>query len=612
MPKLFNFFLISLLALVFFPSSVLAAGEFGLSQNITYQFDQNGNAQVSQEVTLENKLANIYAAQYKITISGGALQNIKAIEDNQELRVEIKEPQRDLTEVTVFFDQPVAGLGKKRQFSLQYFLPDYAKKEGQTWRVLIPKINDLENLEELIININVPQCWGPLSFVSPKNYTQSTEGERQIVTFSKNQLGEKEVMLIFGQTQTFHFSLNYYLKNSDAQERIQALALLPDTSYQKIFLTKIDPEPLDVEADGDGNWLASYLVAPNSSLAVKAEGLAQISSQPLSPPIAPEDLNQYLAAKKYWEKDSPQFQSLAQKLKTPEEIYQFVLATLDYNLDKVKNRQVQRQGALTAFNNPDQAICTEFTDLFIALARAAGIPSRELNGYAYSTNPELLPLTLDADVLHAWPEYWDQKRQTWIQVDPTWENTSGIDYFNKLDMSHLVFVIHGLDSVSPPPAGAYQDPSLKNQKSVEVEFSLSPQVELLPLAIDFSLPEKISFGQKESGEIIIRNINPVAFYNQQVKISSEEFSLEGIQKTIKILPPYAKETFTVNISNQHLLKENVGKILVQVGNQEKAVATINFTSPLASPLFLNLLIALAVLVVAGIIIYLFKSLKKSN
>jgi len=603
MPFLFIF----LLLFSFFTSPVGAAGEFGFSQTITYQFDQNGGAQVVHEITIENKLANIHATQYKMTISGGAAQNIKATENSQDLRAEIKEPQRDSTEVTVFFDQPVAGLGKKRQFSLQYFLPDYAKKEGQTWRVLIPKISKLEEIEELTINISAPQSWGPLSFVSPKNYTQSAEEEEQIVTFSKNQLGEKEVMLIFGQTQNFHFSLNYYLENSDTEERVQAFALPPDTSYQKIFLTKIDPEPLDIEVDGDGNWLASYLLAPNSSITIKAEGLAQISSQPLSPPIAPEDLSQYLLAKEYWEKDSSQFRSLAQNLKTPEEIYQFVLATLDYNLDKVKNRQVQRQGALAAFNNPNQAICTEFTDLFIALARAAGIPSRELNGYAYSTNPELLPLTLDADVLHAWPEYWDEKRQTWIQIDPTWEDTSGIDYFNKLDMSHLVFVIHGLDSVSPPPAGAYQNPALTSQKNVEVNFSLSPQVELLPLKIDFSLPQKISFGQKVNGEITVKNINPIAFYNQEVKISGEGFPLEELQKTIKVLPPYAKETFVANISNQNLFKENVGRILVQVGDQEPVAATINLTSPLANPLLLNLLIGLAGIVVVGIIVYLVKS-----
>ena len=606
MPFLFLF----LLLFSFFTSPVRAAGEFGLSQTITYQFDQNGNAQVFQEITLENKLANIHATQYQITISSGAVQNIKAIEGDQNLRTEIKEPQRNLTQVTVFFDQPVAGLGKKRQFNLQYFLPDYAKKEGQTWRVLIPKINEMEELEELTININVPKNWGPASFVSPKNYTQEEEGERQIVTFSKSQLGEKEVMLIFGQTQTFRFSLNYYLENTSAEEKIQALALPPDTSYQKIFLTKIDPEPLDVEADDDGNWLASYRLPPNSAIRVKAEGLAQISGQPLSPPLPPKDLSQYLQAKKYWEKDAPPFQDLAEKLKTPEEIYQFVLATLDYNLEKVKNRQVQRQGALNAFNNPDQAICTEFTDLFIALARAAGIPSRELNGYAYSTNPELLPLTLDADVLHAWPEYWDEKRQTWIQVDPTWEDTSGIDYFNKLDMSHLVFVIHGLDSVSPPPAGAYQDPALGKQKNVEVEFSLAPQAELLPLAIDFNLPQKVSFGQKANGAITVRNVNPVAFYNQEVKITSEGLPLEPFGKTLTAFPPYANEVFAVNFTNQNLFKESVGRILVQVGNQEPVAATIILTSPLANPLFLNLLIGLAGIVVVGIIIYLVKSFKK--
>jgi len=82
----------------------------------------------------------------------------------------------------------------------------------------------------------------------------------------------------------------------------------------------------------------------------------------------------------------------------------------------------------------------EFTDTFITLVRALGIPAREINGYAYAQNDRLRPLGLEQDVLHSWPEYYDFASQTWQQVDPTWGNTTGgLDYFHKFDLDHFTF-----------------------------------------------------------------------------------------------------------------------------------------------------------------------------
>ena len=92
----------------------------------------------------------------------------------------------------------------------------------------------------------------------------------------------------------------------------------------------------------------------------------------------------------------------------------------------------------------------EFTDLFITIARSAGIPAREVNGFAYTENPDIQPLSLVNDVLHAWPEYYDSEKGVWIPVDPTWGSTTGgVDYFSKLDLRHFTFVVHGKDSTKP-------------------------------------------------------------------------------------------------------------------------------------------------------------------
>ncbi|MEM7201349.1 MAG: transglutaminase domain-containing protein [Planctomycetota bacterium] len=56
--------------------------------------------------------------------------------------------------------------------------------------------------------------------------------------------------------------------------------------------------------------------------------------------------------------------------------------------------------------------CTEHTLLFVALARAAGVPAREVSGLVPCSRK---PLTL---MYHAWAEYHDGGR--WVEVDPTW------------------------------------------------------------------------------------------------------------------------------------------------------------------------------------------------
>ncbi|NCC70435.1 hypothetical protein EOM09_02540, partial [bacterium] len=43
-------------------------------------------------------------------------------------------------------------------------------------------------------------------------------------------------------------------------------------------------------------------------------------------------------------------------------------------------------------NLPNSSICTDFTDLFITLARAKGIPAREVQGFAYTNNSKIKPI----------------------------------------------------------------------------------------------------------------------------------------------------------------------------------------------------------------------------
>ena len=60
--------------------------------------------------------------------------------------------------------------------------------------------------------------------------------------------------------------------------------------------------------------------------------------------------------------------------------------------------------------------CTEHTLLFVTLARAVGIPAREVGGIAYMAGEKVPKMAW-----HAWAEFHDGKQ--WLTADPTWNQT---------------------------------------------------------------------------------------------------------------------------------------------------------------------------------------------
>ncbi len=210
----------------------------------------------------------------------------------------------------------------------------------------------------------------------------------------------------------------------------------------------------------------------------------------------------------------------------------------------------------------------EFTDLFIALARAAGIPAREIVGYAYTTNSRLRPLSLVADVLHAWPEYYDSEKQTWIPIDPTWANTTGgVNYFDKLDFNHITFAIHGFSSELPYAAGFYKR-SGKNSKDVMVRFAQGsftslPTAKLTP---GFSLPKVFPAGFTTSGHVTIENTSGVAAEDVDVSIETS-FSPFFFKKRIARIPPFGKFSIPLSFPIDNYLQSEKGVITATVNGE---------------------------------------------
>lgn len=512
-----------LLLFLFFPRSCQATGEFNISQNITYSVNRQGTASVHQDISLVNNYSQIYAKEYQITLTGASLKNITGADSSGNI-IDSLRTDGDQTFISLKFSNPSIGKDQNHQFSLDYSITDFAKKKGNTWEIQFPVFTSSKDLQQATVSLEVPTDFGDLSFSSIPIASLHQLNDLTQISFNQTQIGSGKILLVFGNHQLFDFQLNYYLQNDRDYPVATEIPLPPDTNSQTVIFNSIEPSPLSINTDNDGNWLARYNLPGNSQLNVTVFGQAKVhpSVNYIEPPPAS---GEYLSSQKYWPVTDPQISSVSYPLNSAKSIYKYVVNTLNYDYTQIDS--ASRKGALSALNSPNTSLCTEFTDLFVTLARSQNIPAREIEGYAYSNNSKIKPTNPNSDILHAWPEYYDSTKQQWLAVDPTWEKTTnGIDYFTDLDLNHLTFVIHGLQSDYPAPPGSYK--SSPSDKSVYVNFATE---ELKPTFIS----PKITISNHQ---IIIKN--PNLFSLHSLSLSSSD---PAIQEKKSLLPPLGEITY---------------------------------------------------------------------
>ena len=552
-----------------FTTHLFASEEFKTEYNISYQVNKNGIVSVDHQISLTNKLSRVYATQYSLTLPSTQIQNIKASDGDGDCQVEINKDPKSTT-IIIKFNQQVVGVDKTLTFNLTYENLNAALRKGEIWEINIPRISNLSEIDSYSLSLNVPQSFGNPAFIRPEPIEVIESENFKTYRFTQNRLSESGINATFGPFQIFDFTLFYYLDNSHYSMAETEIALPPDTAFQQLSFKNLDPKPLNIRVDQDGNWLAKYKLKPRQQLKVTVSGKVKILAQPQKdfPQPNKEILDDNLSASLYWEVNHPQIIKLSKNLKTPEAIYNFVINTLEYNFDRVAEG-VERLGAVKALENPSQAICMEFTDLFITLARASGIPAREINGFAYTDDIRFRPLNLVTDVLHSWPEYYDEKKQLWVPIDPTWEKTTeGIDYFYKSDLNHFVFTIHGQNSEEPYPAGSYKSPD-SMEKTVQVAFGEYEPEKPPKLKVDFNLPAQIFWKETKKGKLIIKNEGQTAFYDLEVKIDAQGVVLSSAhQQKIPILPPFSHREIPLIITSENVFANSGGLIKISVNDKD--------------------------------------------
>jgi len=588
------------LSIVFllFPKATFASEDFSIEADVTFEVTEDHNAHITHDIRLENLTTEKFTPNFTFSLNGMNAARIKVYDDAGQIPYE-KRVESGKEVIVLTFNDSLVGQNKHRNFVIEFDETSLIKKTGEVWEISLPKLSENTIFDIYDVRFIVPKSLGELAYISPQADSVYQTDTENLYYFQKDDILPAGVTVAFGHYQTFSLDLTYHLENPLIVPSSIDVALPPDSPYQQVYFNSITPEPETLVRTEEGNWIATYRLAGRERIDARLIGYVKVYSGPrYKEAISNDMLQQNLASSNVWQVDDPIIKSLALELQTPEAIYNYVIDTLQYNFDSAATTP-KRLGAIEALNNPNAAICTEFTDLFIALARAAGIPAREVNGYAATENPKLQPLSLVADVLHSWPEYYDQENHVWIPIDPTWgDTTGGIDYFNKFDLKHIAFVYHGISPDEPSPPGSYKLGS-NPQKDVYVNLTKTSEETAQNISAEMKYIQGSLFS-KPTIDIVIHNPGPAALYNKSITLMFDNTQYKTF--TIQSLLPFSEEHITVELPYGIFGSELPKNATVHISGLEKTV-TLDKTPRLVRDL---LLILISILAVSGVTFWYFK------
>jgi transglutaminase-like putative cysteine protease len=443
-----------------------ASENFNYNINVNYFVNNDYSTSVKETYNVTNKTSTQYLDSIKVSTPSANISNIKVYYSDGSsipfetsiITQESSGYKYDYTQIKVNFNRTNVGQGLNWSFVIQYNSPDLVENKGRANVMYIPGIS-AENRDEYNVSLTVPSSFGQIHGFGKLPKLVSQNDSTKTFIFSKDDLYNNSVQLLFGDSTTYKGIFVYPLKNESSSSSDFEITLPPSTASQTTFVEKLDPSPVSTRVDADGNVIAKYRLNSKQSIDVKADILSDVhyiqydlaNSGTVSD--IPQSLkNQYTKPTKYWKSDNTQIKQKAQELtsnkKTVAEkvraINDYVVQTLNYNNEKIKYNV--RQGGVDALNNPNNVVCLEYSDLTISLLRAADIPARMPVGYGYSGDLKKSPAVSDS--LHSWVQAY-VPNNGWINLDPTWGEK--FNNFGISDIDHLAFAIWG-DSDSSPPA----------------------------------------------------------------------------------------------------------------------------------------------------------------
>lgn len=222
------------------------------------------------------------------------------------------------------------------------------------------------------------------------------------------------MMAFSQQAKIENIELKYMLKTKGKTDKIVFICIIPNNipNVQEVTSINYSHEPSKSYEENENKYVefeflnvVEEILVINFQVKIFQNDLKTAINNPIRSNIIKDH---YLHEEKFIESNASEIVKKARSLrrmstlKTVINTYKFVNQNLKFDLNTPDN------GALVALNG-GMGKCQEFSDLFVALCRANGIPSRVTEGILteYDTTP-----------FHAWVEVY-LKKYGWVRFDPT-------------------------------------------------------------------------------------------------------------------------------------------------------------------------------------------------
>ncbi len=596
----------------------IRAASFSVSYNISFTYGNGGSAKVVQKITLKNLTEDLYASEYSLNIGSTAVTNVSGKDSLGAIKVTSKKVKNS-TVLAAKLNDKVIGKNKITNFTLFYTINNLSTKKGRMWETLVPGISTSEKLDSFILTLNVPKSYDSTYSIYPKPKKSKSGKKFNRYIFDKKETAEETVIANFGNYQVVEFSFKYKLKNPNFFGKEEKILIPPDTTFQEVYFSELNPRPSKIDIDKDGNYFALFELEAGEEKEVIIKGFAKIDKS-LSKKISPlENKQMDLSGTKFWQIDSLLITKEVPELEDIGAIYKFVTEFLTFNEAGVEEDLNKRLGAAGALANPDKALASEFVDLFIAITRAKNIPARQVVGFAFGDNTSLTPTIVNGDFaskkLHTWVEYFDADSGEWVQVDPTWGATRQVNYLDQSDANHFALFERSTSSENPKiPKLFGESNSSFEAKPVDKEFNFAFQPK-----VDIDINETIS-GFPTSGKVIITNEGGKSLRGAKLQINTSSLDLLGDKsQDLGTILPFSQYIINFKVRSSLLLKSDNGSLEVVLSGLDQGEEK-NFRTEkeiLIKPFFsINtpqiVLILLLVATLSGVAYPLYKKFKKTD
>jgi transglutaminase-like putative cysteine protease len=231
-----------------------------------------------------------------------------------------------------------------------------------------------------------------------------------------------------------------YGPGSPSKQNLWVALISDDAPYQEVLDREITPNKYQIVIDEYGNEIAEFdfsNMLPDSEIQVQINYQVKVNQVEFDLSTCLGELpNFFTDADLHIESENPQIISLSQELvQADQTACQQVRAFYDYIGDElVYSYNGGNWGAQAALGTMG-ADCTEYSSLMIALARAAGIPARYIEGLSFTPQEDEAVARQE----HAWLEVF-LPGIGWTPMDPTMGRSSlnRDAYFGKLPPDHII------------------------------------------------------------------------------------------------------------------------------------------------------------------------------